>query len=88
MFPRVVVTAVSQVINIYHVSPFTSIEACPADKYKCGFPARVTFFLLRRDLTKKKKGKKKIAVHMLYKDNGCAVILAKWTSEMIAQGES
>lgn len=35
-----------------------------------------------------KKGKKKIAVHMLYKDNGCAVILAKWTSEIIAQGES
>lgn len=25
---------------------------------------------------------------MLYKDNGCAVILAKWTSEIIAQGES
>lgn len=87
MFPRVVVTAVSQVINIYHVSPFTSIEACPADKYKCGFPARVTCFFTTLS-SHKKKGKKKIAVHMLYKDNGCAVILAKWTSEIIAQGES
>lgn len=87
MFPRVVVTAVSQVINIYRVSPFTSIEACPADKYKCGFPARVTFFFTALS-SHKKKGKKKITVHMLYKDNGCAVILAKWTSEIIAQGES
>lgn len=87
MLLRVVVTAVSQVINIYHVSPFPSIEACPADKYKCGFPARVTCFFYCVVISQKKERKQK-AVHMLYKDNGCAVILAKWTSEIIAQGES